>query len=329
MATTSGERGFVLVTTSLLLSSLLFLFSLVGDLGRIFLTKGELQNVTDAAALAAVSELPNGADVAREKGNAFGQVHWTAGQAILLSESDVQLGRYDFEDGFISELEPYNAVRVFARRTSDAPSGALGLLFAPLFGRNFSNVSALAVAMLDSHIVGVQGKNRLIPYSVIEELTDQNHDGMIDIGAVINVFPNDAAPGNFGVLDFDGGENGIPETRRWIEEGYDYSLTIPPGGSLPIFGSPGINGQSVLNSFEVIMGEIVFLPVHRTVVLEGSNAVFSVVNIVAARVNEVVLTGSQEDRRIMIELIRFASSVLVTDPSAPENPSLAKPRLVI
>jgi hypothetical protein len=159
-------------------------------------------------------------------------------------------------------------------------------------------------------------------------VVDQDGDGKFDIGAVINIHPRHDAPGNFGFLDLDGGSNDIPELRQYLEEGYDKKFVIPPLGSVSVDGSPGINGEALLNSFEEIIGKVVFLPVHDSVAFEGDNGVFNVVSLVGVRVQDVLLTGALEDRFIQAEIISFASSVLITDPAAPENNSLAKPRLV-
>jgi len=225
-------------------------------------------------------------------------------------------------------LEPANGVEVRARRVTGSPSGPLSLTFARMFGKTTSNVQGRALAVLDRHVVGVRGKNRLIPYSVIDFVVDEDGDGAFDIGKTINIHPRNDAPGNFGFLDLDGGSNDIPELRRYIEGGYDQDFILPPGGSVPVSGSTGIDGNSLLNSFQQIIGEVVFLPVHDRVDYEGSNALFNVISILAVRIQEVRLTGAMNHRSISVEIVSFASSVLVVDPNAPVNNSVAKPRLV-
>lgn len=323
-----ARRGFILSVSAVMLSGMLFLFALVGDLGRIFLTQSELQNTADSAALAAILEMQAGSNTITEKAEIFGESHWAGGSSVGLAETDIQLGQYG-DGGFSPNLEPYDAVRVLARRTQDSPSGPLALLFAPLFGRNFSNVSAHAVAYLDSHVNGVQGGGGLIPYSVSDSLTDSGGNSIFTPGTIVNIFPKSNTPGNFGTLDFDGGSNSTPDTRDWIENGYEDDFVIPPGGALEVDGDPGIGGNSVLSAFQTIIGKTVYLPVFSTVTGEGSNTIYNVNNILAVRVLEVVLTGSQNNRRILVETVRIASSVLITDPAAPEHPGLAKPKLVV
>ena len=330
MRSLKQKRGAVLALVGLSLFVIFNFFALVVDLGRIFVTKNELQNTSDAAALAAVVEIPNGETSALNKAIGFGQAHSVANAAILIDPSDVVFGHYDIpNETFNPGALPTNAVEVQARRTTGSPSGPLGLFFAQLFGQDSSNVRAKTLAVLDPRVVGVHGKNRLIPYSVINFVVDQDSDGNYDIGSVIDIYPRNDAPGNFGFLDFDGGSNDVPELRDYLENGYDQDFLIPAGGSVEVSGSTGIDGNSLLNSFQVILNEEVFLPVHNGVVGEGDNAIFNVISLLAVKILDVKLNGNQNQRYIRVEIINFASSVLAVDPNAPENNSVAKPRLVV
>ena len=324
-----NQRGYVLLTVGGSLFIFLSFFALVADLGNIFLTKSQLQNTADAATLAAVVDIPNGLTTARSKAMSFASSHYAGAVKITIAPTDVEFGNYDFiHSRYTANTLPSNAVVVAAKRTKDSPAGALPLFFAPLFGKNFSNVQASARAVLDPHVVGVTGKNRLIPYSVINFVVDQNRDGQFDIGSVINIHPRSDAPGNFGFLDLNGGSNDVVELRQYIEEGYDSDFVIPPGGSKPVFGSTGIDGNSLINSFQKILNEIVFLPVHNRVDYQGNNAIYNVISILAVRIERVKLTGTLNSRVIQVRILNYASSVLVTRPDAPANNSLVKPRLV-
>jgi len=323
-----NQKGYILVSIGASLLTLISLFALVADLGHIFVTKAQLQNTADAAALASVVEIPAGELTVQQKAQEFGNAHWAGGAQIVINNQNIETGSFDFQAGtFASGATPVNAVRVEAQRVQGSGPGALQLFFAPLFGKDTSNVRARSLAVLDPHVVGVQSKNRLIPYSVIDFVVDEDGDGLFDIGSTVNIHPRNDAPGNFGFLDLDMGSNDVPELRAYIEHGYDKEFIIPPGGSVEVPGSTGITGNSLLNSFGVILNEIVFLPVHDWVAGEGDGAIFNVVALLAVRISKVKLTGGHESRYIRAEIIRYASSVLVTDPEAPANNSVAKPRL--
>lgn len=324
-----SEKGYVMVLVGISLTGLFALFILVADLGHVFVTKAELQNTADAAALAAVVDIQLGEDIAEVSATDFGQTHWVAGSSIIITPEDVQFGHYDGGTGvFQAGASPVNSVSVMARRTSNSPSGPLPLFFSAMFGKDVTDVSAKSIALLDSQVVGVKGKSRLIPYSVINSVVDANGDGLYDIGESINMHPKKDAPGNFGFLNFDGGSGDTPEVQYWIENGYDQEFIVPPGGSIPISGSTGVNGNSLTPSFLKIIDQVVFMPVHDGVGEQGANALFNVVGFLAVRIKAVKLIGKEEERYINAELISFNSSVLVTDPQATANNSLAKPRLV-
>ncbi len=324
------EKGAILILMGISLFALMSLFAFVVDFGHIFVTKAELQNAADSAALAAVVEIRNGIPAAQQKALDFGQTYNVAGSQIGIANSDVIFGRYDLTaNHFQPNASPTNSVQVTARRTQGSPSGPLGLFFARLFNQYFSDVQAKSLAVLDPRVKGVHGKNRLLPYSVINFVVDQNLDGQYDLGSTINIHPRSDAPGNFGFLDLDNGSNDVPELRQYIENGYDKDFIIPPGGSVPVYGSTGIDGNSLINSFKVIIGEEVFLPVHNRVDYQGSNAIYNVISILAVKVLDVKLTGNMDKRYIKVKIINYASSVLVVDPNAPENNSVSKPRLVL
>ena len=324
-----GERGFVFVGTGVSLFIIVTFFALVVDLGHIFVTKSELQNAADAAALAAAVDLPWSQNTARQAALDFAQSHWAVDSNIKLAPEDIQFGNFNTSTSQLQMgVGPVNGIQVKARRVTGAPSGPLPLFFAKLFGKNTSNVQASSRSYLDQHVVGVTGKNRLIPYSVINFVVDQDRNGQYDLGSIVNIHARSDAPGNFGFLDLDGGSNDVPELRRYLEEGYDHDFVIPPGGSVPVLGSTGIDGNSLLNSFQQIIDDVVFLPVHNRVDYQGSNAVFNVVGILAVKVLKVKLTGTLNSRYIRVQIIYFASSALVVNSAAPINNSLAKPRLV-
>ena len=109
------------------------------DLSYLAVTKGELQNAADAAALAAISALKGGQSrkEAIDAAQAVAAKNAATGQSVQLAANDITFGSYDAEsDSF--EKENFNnasAVRVNARRAADAPGGPVGLFFAGIWGQ--------------------------------------------------------------------------------------------------------------------------------------------------------------------------------------------------
>lgn len=325
------ERGIILVITAFSMIALLSFFALVVDLGHIFVTKSELQNTADSAAMASIIEvLSGGTETATQVAVDFGQAHQVAHAPIFVDPNDVLFGHYDFNlSQFQPNVLPINAVEVTARKASGTLSGPLPLFFARLFGKNFTDVKAASRAVLDPRVTGLTLGNQLLPYTVLKEMVDSDGDGNFDIGNIVDVFPGHYAPGNFGFLDLDGGSNGTPDLQDWIANGYSGNFIIPPGGSVEIEGNPGIHGASLLSAFTSLVGQERFLPVHDSVTGQGSNTIYNVVAILAVKILGVKLTGPVSQRYINVEIISYTSSALAIDPQAPASTTLTKPRLAL
>ncbi len=120
--------------------------------------KADLQRTADAAALAAAQELGVAGDgLATQRAftvaQDFAERNPTLIGDVQLASSDVSFGsawidpatgRYVFEQG----TEFPNAIRVEARRTENAPSGPVPLMFAQVFGIRSTNIAARATAIL-------------------------------------------------------------------------------------------------------------------------------------------------------------------------------------
>lgn len=139
---------------------LLGLAAITVDVGTLYNTRNDLQRTADAAALSAVGVLAYaGSDVdpvqaARETALDYVQRNRVMGNAVTADpQRDVVFGRaaFDAVTGnyvFTPGAAPVNAVRVTVRKTDDSPNGPARLLFAHVFGRRFSNVSAGSTAMV-------------------------------------------------------------------------------------------------------------------------------------------------------------------------------------
>ncbi len=138
------RKGAILVLAAVLM---IFVFAFVAftvDIGYMTLTKGELQNAADSAALAGVISLGDGEAAARLTAESFAAQHRAAGSPVVVPDADVLIGRFDFVNKtFVVTTSGQNAVRVFTRVT-DKP-----FFFAPVIGQNKFNSSAHATAMLN------------------------------------------------------------------------------------------------------------------------------------------------------------------------------------
>jgi len=236
--TASQRRGVILVLTAAAMIGVLAFVAFTVDVGYIAVTKAELQNSADAAALAAAWELlderrleslPVVFQQARDAAITYAATNRVGGLSLLLSpgdetDGDLVFGRQAPNAPFTAggPLSQVNSVRVRVRRTEDQ-NGALPLFFAPLIGINTADISAEAIAAFRDGIVGYRtprggGTVSLIPFTLhlscwekllqgdgpdvwtYDKVTHTVRPGADGIPEM-QIFPQDGLPpGNFGAL---------------------------------------------------------------------------------------------------------------------------------
>ncbi|HTV49429.1 MAG TPA: TadG family pilus assembly protein [Phycisphaerae bacterium] len=151
-------RGTSLILASILGLSTLSLTGLGMDASWIYTTKSQLQNVADAAALAGAQGLEEDTPYALAQAQATALNNVMDGAPIQLETSDVVFGTWNGNTFTPGSANP-NAVQVSARRYANSPNGALPLFFSGLFGVSSINVSATAIAFLDTTTSGGSGSS--------------------------------------------------------------------------------------------------------------------------------------------------------------------------
>ena len=184
-----------MVATALLSTTLVGIAALSVDIGYIMVTRADLQNAADAAALAGAHYLSAEASAIAKAQYYAEQNH--SGHGTIVSPSDVVLGNWDKDAKvFGSNLEPYNAVRVTVRRSRDA-GNSLTLFFAHIFGISDTEISASAVAygdrgqvrfliddeMFDTDEPAIEALAYSLGMSTEDLLTDGDGDNFIDMPA--------------------------------------------------------------------------------------------------------------------------------------------------
>ena len=88
-----------------------------------------------------------------------------------------------------------------------------------------------------------------------------------------------SAPGNFGMLDFNGGSNPTTEMQDWILNGYDDPVSAAP--PVLIAGDPGFNVNAAVTETDAMMAlDEIALPVFDQVTGNGANSSFRIVGFV-------------------------------------------------
>lgn len=158
-----SERGVVAIIVAISMVMFIGFTALAVDVGYLMVTRNELQNVADAAALAATRKLGviyEGMSYEEQQAYTCDPLLLTAiandvalqnqagGSNIAINGADVVIGQWDGEN---KELEPTlnrpDAVRVTARRDGRA-NGPITTFFAGVLGINTSDVTAFATAAL-------------------------------------------------------------------------------------------------------------------------------------------------------------------------------------
>jgi Flp pilus assembly protein TadG len=162
------SRGAVAILVALLLVIFVGMGALAVDVGYLMVNRGELQNVADAAALAAARQLgvlyegmtfaqqqsyvAGGTDESLIKGAATGVAYsnQAGGVNIAIDQEEILIGTWDSRrspDPFIQTNNQPDAVRVIARRDQQI-NNPVSLFFARVFGIQSAPVNAVATAAL-------------------------------------------------------------------------------------------------------------------------------------------------------------------------------------
>jgi len=330
-----NRRGQVLVLTPVLLLSLVAVLALAIDIGAIAVEKARMQNAADAACLAAVAVLADQYSAGSAEADARAAATEAAEQVFAANTTEaglnLEFGIWD-EDGAFAAIGPESratVVRATAARNSAAPGGPLALVFAPVVGVDACEVSAIAGAELDSHITAVLGG--LAPFAV-------PRDSIPGIGEEFGFYPGGSngngqdkgqeqtAPGNWGLLNLDGGPNTTPELIDWIENGYPGKVEIDNElGYVWIEGTPGWRA-ALEGSLQSKVGEQLTVCVYDEVTEQGSNAQYRVVGFLRLTLTYADLTGQNAEVRGRVEGMQSVHDVLTGD-GGWESPNMVKLQL--
>jgi hypothetical protein len=173
---TKDQSGATAVVVAACIIVLLGIAALAADIGYVMVTRNELQNVADAASLAATRQL--GAiyqtmsyeeqqnyvcdpttilPVAQE----VGTNNRAGGQNITINNEDIIIGDWDSTNlTFTPTLNQPDAVRVIGRRDGSA-NGPIATFFAGILGINTADVTAWATAALSGQSTATPGEVEL------------------------------------------------------------------------------------------------------------------------------------------------------------------------
>lgn len=364
---THCRRGVSAVLVVVTLTMLMGFAALTVDLGVMYNTRADLQRTADSAALSGAMALMDNdrlkgaaqlystiSDARTETSNYAGQNEVYGLTAPVLNNSDVGIGYFSDPTSTteildFSEPGRYNAVQVEVRR-DDSANGPVELLFAKVFGKQSTTVTARAAAAFMDGIEGFRvddntGNAGLLPMTLrvtswqnlmnntvtsgdnytYDEATGTVSDGPDGI-MELNLYPGAGAgqlpSGNFGTVDIGSPSNSTADLTRQIRYGVNEAdlsyfggeLRLGDDGTLMLNGDTGLSA-GIKDDLESIKGRPRTIPLFSQVSGPGNNSMFTIVGFAGIRIMNVKLTGSMSSKKVIIQ------PALVVDDSALAGPS--------
>lgn len=292
---TDDEQGAVAIIVAIC-SVVLFGFAAYAiDAGNLWQTRRNMVTATDAAALASAAEYSIG-------GNGCSS---SAATYVTLNRDDATVDSCTVSGGAASD----------AGHTTVRAGTNVEFTFAGILG--FTNKQVHSATTAEWGIPS--GATGLRPFGLCQYANEQLQswlnlpDGPSGTSDTIRITYGKSqpdacgtnVPGNWGVLDFDGGANSNADTKNWTLNGYPGTVDI--GANIP--GDTGAFSNSLNSGLSYLeeIGESFDLPIFDTASGNGSNAQLHVVAFVNVRLVGYLTTGNQANR--YLDLV-FSKSVL-------------------
>lgn len=249
------RKGAILPLVAILLPVLLALMAFAIDVGWMYLTKTELSQAADSAALAGASQLASGyvqynipgqrwqssiSALAQTTASSYATQYAAANAAggvnsLVLKDADIQYGFTDSQGNYTSPCSGYpNTVKVLLRRDATA-NGPLSLFLANIWGMSQTTMTASAAATATGGVIKGFNPNLGLNGLLLPVTLDVNYwnqflangkspDGTVNSGPngapQIQVYPSpENAPGNFGLVCPGSPSNSASQYSDWITNG--------------------------------------------------------------------------------------------------------------
>jgi Flp pilus assembly protein TadG len=285
------ERGAVAVIVAICAVVLFGMAAFAIDVGDAWQTRRRLITATDAAALAAAQKYAEGGDGCATEPATFVAANDVGASVTSCSFNDLEPGA-----GYVT---------VDAEKTVD-------FRFAGVLGITSDDITSTTTAAY-GQALAVSG---LRPFGLCDKSTAFSgwlaDDKPTPSDAIQIPYTKDSpddcganAPGNWSILDFDGGANSNRDTMDWVHDGYpgeiDSEQTVE--GDTGAF-SNSLNSQLTYlrdNAIEIT------LPIYTSVTGDGANAVFQLIDFVSLVIVDFQTTGPEETRYLTV---RFVTDVV-------------------
>lgn len=297
------ERGVVIVTVAISLVVIMAMAAIAIDLGNARERKRNLVTATDSAALAAVAVYLEGGNGCDTTDDEFVGYHDDLAVVTACTPGGEAAG----------DPGPIGWVTVEADRTID-------YRFAPVIGIDSTTVSTRTTARHGPPATATG----LRPLGLCME-GDSELEAWLDPGvypgpdeaslAIEITYSKEEAgacgggllPGNWAIMDFDGGANAIPDINDWIVNGYPYEINIgtfdgdcdsEPEACYE--GDPGAFSPASDDSLEALVGQEFQLPIFNIGEGSGATTMIHVAGVVNVELVEFLASGPEDDRYLTL-----------------------------
>lgn len=263
------RKGSVSIMTAVMLVPITIFIAVVVDAGRVWVAKTALQNGVEAAAVASATTWMKGGGSCTGPALAFVSIDGSSPSKL---------------DCNVTGTNRRGTLEVSAAET-------VGLRLAALLGRDTASIGS----KVRVKIVPASSAAGLWPLALCADdpaVKSWLASGMTSTATWEITFLSNASgcggkvPGNWGLLDFNGGANSTTDTKDWVLNGWNELVKV---GDI-VLGSPGIPSTPI--DLEERIGSSVTFALFDLAALEGNNATYRIVGFARARIVAVVVNGS-------------------------------------
>jgi Flp pilus assembly protein TadG len=284
----ADERGTVVIIVALLLVVLFGFAAYALDTGNTWQVRRHLITATDAAALGAAHEYAKGNDGCAGTDDALVSANFS-GASVQSCARSAGTG-----PGYVTvtanhDVE-WNFARIFGATGRTVTASTTAAWGSPLGVTGLRPLGLCAdEEHLKSWLTAVANGNTAPSPTVRISYTKESPD----------LCGGDKVPGNWGIQDFNGGNNGTPEIRDWLLNGY--SGIVHKGDWIP--GNTGAFSPSLASELDTLVstGITFTLPVFSVATGNGSNATFHIVEFVGVKLVGYKANGAESSRYIDLQ----------------------------
>ena len=244
------QRGQVMVFAAIGMVGICGMAGFSIDVASWYQTHRKVQSVADAAALAAVKNLP-------------GQ------QSQATSDANTYAGK---NSGTLSTIS-YSTKYMSGDTITVTSSATAPAYFLKVLGINPANVAATATATAEN----LQTATGAMPFGVINTQPQLSGSGCPCYGVSTSLSLGKVGPGGFGIINIDGSRGGTgPGTlASWIQNGCSCSQSAP----VWLYSDPGakFNSSQVQGAMNAMIGHDLLFPVYDSTQGNGANLQYHVI----------------------------------------------------